>query len=469
MKRTTAIALLSLSLFLAITGCTVGPRYKRPDVDVPVAHRGIDEENAGKTEAASLADQKWWDVFQDPQLQQLERTAIEQNYDVRIAATRILQAQAQLGITRSNQFPQINAGASVDVQRNAAQPVQPVATNGSAGQLSLSAAWQLDFWGKYRRATEAARANLLASEWARKQVMSTLVSDVATAYFQLRELDLELEISQRTLASRRDSLKLTQLLADHGATSMLDVRQAEQLVYTAAEQVPNLQRRIEQQENLLSILLGRNPGPISRGLKLTEQPHAPQVPAGLPSALLERRPDIRQAEQQLVAANAQIGLAKAAYFPQITLTGDGGLQSPALTNLFTGPAGFFSLGGALTQPIFNAGRTRSTVKLTEAQKEEAVLVYKQTIQQSFRDVSDSLIAYTKNQEFRQQQQFLTDAAQDAARLSDIRYKGGATSYLEVLTSQTNFLSAELNLAQAQLNELNSFVQLYRSLGGGWQQ
>ncbi len=467
MKRITAIALLSS--FLAITGCAVGPRYKRPDVDVPVAHRGIDEENAGKTEAASLADQKWWDVFQDPQLQQLERTAIEQNYDVRIAATRILQAQAQLGITRSNQFPQINAGASVDVQRNAAQPVQPVATNGSAGQLSLSAAWQLDFWGKYRRATEAARANLLASEWARKQVMSTLVSDVATAYFQLRELDLELEISQRTLASRRDSLKLTQLLADHGATSMLDVRQAEQLVYTAAEQVPNLQRRIEQQENLLSTLLGKNPGPIARGLKLTEQPHAPQVPAGLPSALLERRPDIRQAEQQLVAANAQIGVAKAAYFPQITLTGDGGLQSPALTNLFTGPAGFFSLGGALTQPIFNAGRTRSTVKLTEAQKEEAVLVYKQTIQQSFRDVSDSLIAYTKNQEFRQQQQLLTDAAQDAARLSDIRYKGGATSYLEVLTSQTNFLSAELNLTQAQLNELNSFVQLYRSLGGGWQQ
>jgi multidrug efflux system outer membrane protein len=465
MKR--AIRIFFLSLFL--TGCAVGPRYKRPDVDVPVAHRGIEEENPGKTDAASLADQKWWDLFQDPQLQQLERTAIEQNYDVRIAATRILEAQAQLGITRSNQFPQLRAGASANSQRTAAQPVQPSAINTSAGQMSLSAAWELDFWGKYRRANEAARANLLASEWARQQVISTLVSDVASAYFQLRELDLELEISQRTLASRRDSLKLTQLLADHGATSLLDVRQAEQLVYTAAEQVPSLQRRIEQQENLISTLLGKNPGAIPRGLTLTEQPHAPQVPAGLPSSLLERRPDIRQAEQQLVAFNAQIGVAKAAYFPQIALTANGGYQSPALTSLFTGPAGFFSLGGALTQPIFSGGRIRSGVKLAEAQKEEALLVYRQTIQQSFRDVSDSLIAYTRNQEFRQQQELLTNAAEDAARLSDIRYKGGAASYLEVLTNQTNYFSAQLNLAQAQLNELNALVQIYRSLGGGWQQ
>lgn len=465
MKRITAIAFLSL----AVTGCTVGPRYKRPTADVPVAHRGIEQENPAKAEVASLADQKWAELFQDPQLQQLIRTAIAQNYDVRIAAARILQAQAQLGITRSNQFPEVVAEASSQVQRNAAQPAQPSATNGSATSLSVAAAWELDFWGKFRRATEAARANMLASEWARRQVISTLVSNVATAYFQLRELDLELEISQRTLVSRRDSVKLTQLLADHGATSMLDVRQAEQLVYTAAEQVPDLQRRIAQQENFLSTLLGQNPSAIQRGLKLTEQPHAPQVPAGLPSALLERRPDIRQAEQQLVAFNAQIGVAKAAYFPQITLTGDGGYQSPALTSLFSGPAGFFSLGAGLVQPIFIAGRLRSGVKLAEAQKEEALLVYRQTIQQAFRDVSDSLIAYQKNQEFRQQQELLTRAAEDAARLSDIRYKGGTASYLEVLTSQTNYFSAELNLAQAQLNELNSFVQLYRSLGGGWEQ
>ncbi|MBZ5533584.1 MAG: efflux transporter outer membrane subunit [Acidobacteriia bacterium] len=465
MKRIAVVALLSF----AIAGCTVGPRYKRPAVDVPVAHRGIEQENPAKAETASLADQKWAELFQDPQLQQLIRTAIAQNYDVRIAATRILQAQAQLGITRSNQFPEVVAEAGSKVQRNAAQPAQPSATNGSATSLSVAAAWELDFWGKFRRATEAARANMLASEWARRQVISTLVSNVATAYFQLRELDLELEISQRTLVSRRDSVKLTQLLADHGATSMLDVRQAEQLVYTAAEQVPDLQRRIAQQENFLSTLLGQNPGTIQRGLKLTEQPHAPQVPAGLPSSLLERRPDIRQAEQRLVAFNAQIGVAKAAYFPQISLTGDGGYQSPALSSLFSGAAGFFSLGAGLVQPIFIAGRLRSGVKLAEAQKEEALLEYRQTIQQAFRDVSDSLIAYQKNQEFRRQQELLTRAAEDAARLSDIRYKGGTASYLEVLTSQTNYFSAELNLAQAQLNELNSFVQLYRSLGGGWEQ
>jgi multidrug efflux system outer membrane protein len=465
MKKTAAIALLSL----IFTGCTVGPRYKRPPVDVPTAHRGIDQEDPGQTGPASLADQKWWELFQDKELQQLIHTALEQNYDVRIAATRILEAQAQLGIIRANQFPQVNAGATTAIQRIPAEASLPVATNGSATQLSVSAAWELDFWGKFRRATEAARANLLASEWAKQQVISTLVSNVATAYFQLRELDLELEISRETLTSRRDSLKLTQLLADHGATSMLDVRQAEQLVYTAAEQVPDLERRIQQQENLISTLLGKNPGPVARGLKLTEQPHIPQVPAGLPSALLERRPDIREAEEQLVAANAQIGVAKAAYFPQITLTGDAGYQSAAITNLFNGPGGFFSLGGALTQPLFAGGKIRSGVKLTEAQKEEAVLTYKQIIQQAFQDVSDSLIGYEKDQEFRQQQQLLTNAAGDAAHLSDVRYKGGATSYLEVLTNQTNYFSAQLNLAQAQLNELNALVQLYRALGGGWQQ
>ncbi|HEY2393942.1 MAG TPA: efflux transporter outer membrane subunit [Candidatus Angelobacter sp.] len=465
MKRLVAITLLAFGF----TGCTVGPRYKRPPVDLPTAHRGIEQENAGKTEAASLADQKWWELFQDQQLQQLIRTALEQNYDVRIAATRILEAQAQLGITRANQFPQVNAGAASNVVRNPAVPTLPVATNGSATQLSLSGAWALDFWGKFRRATEAARANLLASEWARQQVISTLVSNVATAYFQLRELDLELAISQETLASRRDSLKLTQLLADHGATSLLDVRQAEQLVYTAAEQVPDLERRIQQQENLISTLVGKNPGEVARGLKLTEQPHMPQVPAGLPSALLERRPDIREAEEQLVAFNAQIGVAKAAYFPQITLTGDAGYQSPALSSLFTSPAGFFSFGGSLVQPLFAGGRIRSGVKLAEEQKEEAVLTYKKTIQLAFQDVADSLIAYEKDQEFRQQQQLLTNAAEDAAHLSDVRYKGGATSYLEVLTNQTNYFSAQLNLAQSQLNELNALVQLYRSLGGGWQQ
>jgi outer membrane protein, multidrug efflux system len=467
--RIIAVALPCLAaVCLALTGCTVGPHYKRPAIDVPTAYRGAGD-TADTTQAASLADQKWWDLFQDQQLQQLIHTAIAQNYDVRIAAARILEAQAQLGITRSNQFPTVNAGAEANTQRNAASPLFPVATNGSAEGMSLSAAWELDFWGKFRRATEASRANLLASEWARQQVISTLVSNVASSYFQLRELDLELEISQQTLASRRDSLKLTQMLADHGATSMLDVRQAEQLVYTAAEQVPDLQRRIAQQENLLSTLLAQNPGAIARGMKLTEQPHAPQVPAGLPSSLVDRRPDIRQAEQQLMALNAQIGVAKSAYFPQITLTADGGYSSAALSSLFSGPAGFFSFGGALTQPLFAGGRIRNGVRLAEAQEEEAVLVYKQTIQRAFQDVSDSLVGYTKDQEFRKQQELLTAAAQDAAHLSDIRYKGGAASYLEVLTNQTNYFTAQLNLAQAQVNELNALVQLYRALGGGWEQ
>jgi multidrug efflux system outer membrane protein len=309
----------------------------------------------------------------------------------------------------------------------------------------------------------------LATEWAREAVVSTLVSDVATAYFQLRSLDLQLEISRRTLASREDSLKLTQTLANGGATSMIDVRQAEQLVDTAAETIPDLERQIEQQENFLSTLLGNNPGTIARGMKLTEQPHAPDVPAGLPSSLLERRPDIREAEAQLVAANAQIGVAKAAYFPQINLTATAGYQSSALTSLFSGPAGLWNFGGSLAQPIFAGGRIRSGVKFSEARQQEFVLTYQQTIQQAFRGVSDALVEYHKDREFREYQQQLAFSAQDAAQLSEMRYRGGAASYLEVLTNETNYFSAELGLAQAHSNELVALVRIYRNLGGGWQQ
>ena len=458
-------SLFLLSVLLA--GCTVGPNYKRPKVDVPTVYRGSAAEQAANSGAASLGDEKWWEVYPDEELQKLIRTALQQNYDVRIAAARILQAQAQLGITRADQFPSIAGGAAASEQRSPQSKIIPAFTS-SANQVNLSLAWELDFWGKFRRSTEAARANLLASEWARQEVISTLVSNIATAYFQLRELDLELEISKSTLGSRQNSLKLTQLLADHGSTSMLDVRQAEQLVFTAAEQVPDLERRIEQQENFISTLLGQNPGAVARGRKLTEQPHAPEVPAGLTSTLLERRPDIRQAEQQLIAFNARIGVAKAAYFPRISLTADAGYQSSALTGLFSGPAGLWSFGGALTQPIFEGGRLRNNVRLTEAQMQEAVIFYQQTIQEAFREVADALIGYRKSQEFRAQQELLTRSAQDAARLSDIRYKGGAASYLEVLTNQTNYFSAELNLAQAERNELLALVGLYKALGGGWQ-
>jgi multidrug efflux system outer membrane protein len=459
------IASLFLALFLA--GCMVGPDYKRPKADVPATFRGPYPEEQAKAEAASLGDQKWWDVFHDEALQALIRTAIQQNYDVRIAATRVLQAQAQLGITRSNQFPSVSGGADLSAQGSPKTLIFPPFEQ-STGQLSLAAAWQLDFWGQYRRATEAARASLLATEWGRRAVISSLVANVASAYFELRALDLQLELSHNALTARRESLRLTTVLATHGNTSELDVRQAEQLVYTASEEIPDLERRMQQQENLINILLGNNPGPIARGLRLTDQPHSPEVPAGIPSDLLERRPDIRQSEQLLVAANAQIGVARAAYYPQIALTATGGFQSDALSRLFTGPAGLWSFGGSLVQPIFTAGRIRSQVNLAEAQQQEAVLSYQQSIQQAFRDVSDALIAYRKNTEFREQQELLTASAKDAARLSNIRYKGGVTSYLEVLTNETNFFTAELNLAQAQANELLALVQIYQALGGGWE-
>jgi multidrug efflux system outer membrane protein len=455
-------------VMLLLSGCAVGPNYKRPIVDVPSVYRGSMPQAPAQPAAESLGDQKWWNVFQDKQLQDLIHAALQQNYDVRIAATRILQAQAQVGITRADQLPTISGGVEAVDQRSARTKLFP-AFEMNSEQVDLSLAWELDFWGKYRRATESARANLLATEWAREAVISTLVSDVASAYFQLRELDLQLEISRCTLVSRQDSLGLTRMLANGGATSMLDVRQAEQLVFTAAETIPDLERRIEQQENFISTLLGNNPGPVARGAKLTEQPHAPEVPVGLPSTLLERRPDIREAEAQLIAANAQIGVAKAAYFPQITLTASGGYQSSALTGLFTGPAGLWSFAGSLAQPIFTGGRIRSNVKFTEARQQEAALVYQQTIQQAFRGVSDALVEYRKDREFRQQQEQLAFSAEDAARLSETRYRGGAASYLEVLTNETNYFDAELGLAQAQLNELLGLVRIYRNLGGGWQQ
>jgi multidrug efflux system outer membrane protein len=491
-----AMLLAGIVTFIVLVftaGCAMGPNYKRPQVDVPGAYRGAPQAEStqprqspsqpapqppeakaqqGSQPAAqpaeqSLGDQKWWEVFQDPQLRELIRTALKQNYDVRVAATRILEAQAQLGIARADQLPAIDAGAvAVNDRFPKTKPLPQFETD--ANGVGVSMAWELDFWGKYRRAAEAARANLLATEWARREVTSTLVSRVAAAYFELRAYDLQLEIARRTLVSRQESLQLTRSLADGGSATMLDVRQAEQLVAVAAETIPDLERRIEQQENLISTLLGNNPGPISRGMKLPEQPHLPDVPAGIPSRLLERRPDIRAAEAQLMAANAQIGVARAAWFPQITLTGYSGFLSSSLTSLFTGPAGLWNFGGSLAQPILSGGRIRSGVRLSEARKDELVLTYRQTIQQAFRGISDALVGYQKSREFRTHQEELVVAARDAARLSDVRYRGGAASCLEVLTNETNAFSAELGLAQAQLNELLSLVEIYRNLGGGWE-
>lgn len=454
-------------LFMLCSGCTVGPNYKRPSADVPGVYRGLTTTEAANPQPASFAEEKWSQVFSDEELRALIRTALEHNYDLRIAATRILQARAQLGITRADQLPTVTAGAAA-VNERIPESRRVPAFETSAGELSLFASWDLDFWGRFRRATEAARADLVATEWARQFIVTTLIADMANAYFQLRELDLELEISKRTLTSRQASLELIALQERHGAVSLLDVRQAEQLVFTAAEIIPDLERRIEQQENFISVLLGRNPAAVGRGQKLTAQPYPPQVPTGLPSALLERRPDIRLAEQQLIAANARIGVARAAYFPQITLTGTGGYQSSSLAGLLSGPAGLWSFAAGLTQPIFAGGRIRSGVRLSEAQQQETLLAYQSTIQQAFREVSDALVGYRKNQEFRAQQELLTRSAEDATRLSNMRYKGGATSYLEVLDSETRYFTAELNLAQAQLNELLAFVEIYRALGGGWE-
>jgi outer membrane protein, multidrug efflux system len=450
--------LIAIIAMIALAGCTVGPNYRRPQVAVPPAYR-----NAGQPpEAASIGDEKWWAVFQDPELQKLIRTALQQNYDVRIAASRILQAQAQVGVVRSEQFPTVSGGAGYTGQ-------QIPGFSFVAGILQGVFSWNIDFWGEYRRATEAARDTLLASEWNRKLVLSTVVADVASAYFTLRELDLELEISKRTLDSRRQSLQLTQTLESGGAAGLLDVRQAEQLVQTAAAAIPETERLISIQEDLISTLLGENPHDIPRGLSITAQPLPPQIPPGLPSELLSRRPDVQGAEAQLMAANAEIGVARAQFFPSLPLTGAGGLESTRLSNLLSTGASAWNFSAVVAQPIFTAGRLKSNLRLAEARKQELVLTYQQAIQQAFRQVSDALISYNKFRDFREHQALLTTAAQGAAELSEIRYKGGAASYLEVLTNETNYFSAELGLARAQLDERLSLVQVYNSLGGGWQQ
>jgi len=465
MIRSSYGAAVLLIAGLVAAGCaTVGPDYTRPKVDASGTFRGQVAETAT---APSIADEPWANVFVDEPLRELITTALKQNYDLRIAASRVLQARAQYGITRSNQFPSIDAQAIGQGQRSSLTSSNGEAETVGIAQLGASVNWEIDFWGKFRRATEAARAEILATEWGRRAVVTSVVSDVAAGYYQLLSLDLEMGIATRTLATREESLRITQIREAGGATSLVDVRQAEQLVLGARGTIVDLQRRIEQQENLISLLLGNNPGTISRGRSLTEQPHPPDVPAGLPSALLERRPDIQQAEQLLVAANADIGVAKAAYFPQVTLTGSGGVASAALTALFSGPAAAWTAAASALQPIFNAGRVRSGVELAEARQQEAALAYQQIIKSAFREVADSLVGYRRAREFRETQEQLVTSAQDARRLADLRYQGGATSYLEVLDSDTRLFSAELDLAEAQLNELRAFVEIYRALGGGW--
>ena len=450
-----------------LAGCLVGPNYKRPAVSIPPDYRS--PAPAQTASASSLGNEKWWQVYQDPVLVQLIHTALAQNYDARIAATRVLEAQAQVGITRANQFPSAAIGADIFSQRNPKISNAVPAYQVGAGELDLSVIWNLDFWGKYRRETEQARAQLLATEWGQRAVISSLVANVAAAYFQLRALDSELEIANRTLASRQQSLQLTQVLASHGSASGLDVSQAEQLVYTASETIPDLERQIQQQENLLSILLGENPGPIPRGRQLTEQPVPQSVPAGLPSELLTRRPDVRQAEATMMTANAQIGVAKASIFPSFSLTGTGGQESNALNRLLHEPSQTWYAAFGVTQPVFEGGALRAGIRFTQAQWQEAVLSYRQNVQNALAQVSNALISYQKDRQFREQQDLLTQAAQQSDQLSQVLYRHGGASYLQVLTSETNYFAAQLNLVQAHLNERLALVQLYQALGGGWQE
>jgi multidrug efflux system outer membrane protein len=457
-------------LATAVAGCTVGPDYRRPAITSPPAFRSA---SVSASDAASLADLKWFEVFKDTRLQELVRTALDRNHDLREAAARVDAARAILGITRADQFPTIEAGAAVTAVRSstggAVALPQGVDQTRTFGTLSVGLlSYELDVWGRLRRATEAARADLLASHETRQAVVATLVSDVAAAYFTLLSLDMELAIARRTLAVREDSLNLIRSRERGGLGTLLEVRQGEQLVYGAAQVVPAVEQRIEQTENQISLLLGGHPGPVARDRSLSDQVQPPAVPPGLPSSLLDRRPDIRAAEQNLVAANAIIGVAKAAYFPRISLTGLLGFQSDQLSGLFSGPARIWQFVPQVTQPIFTAGRLRSNVRLAEAQQQIALVQYERAIYTAFREVSDALIQYQKVREIRAQQALLVATLRDRSRMSYVRYEGGIDTLLNALDADRDLFAAELGLAQSERNELLTLVLLYRALGGGWQ-
>ena len=452
-----------------LAGCTVGPNYHKPTVPVPTAYHGpSDNPQDPEGQAASIADLPWWQVFQDSVLQDMIRRTLKQNYDLQTATERIAQARAQLMVTRSNQYPQLSAnGSAVDERTFQGFPAKT-----RFGTYAADATFQLDLFGQLRRATESARAQLLATEYAQKTEILTLVSDVASDYFALLSLDLQLQIARDTIKTQEDAVKLTEHRLDHGVATKLDVLQAKQVLDTANAQVPELQRQIGLEEDALSILLGDYPHSVTRGLRLVDQQLPPEVPAGLPSSLLARRPDISQAEQNLISANAQIGVAKAAFFPQISLTGTGGGavgRSTVFSSIVNSNIGTWGGAAQLTQPIFTAGRLRGNLHSAESQQRQSLIAYKQAIQGAFRDVSDALISYQKYYEVRKAQEDTVQDLSDSVSTSLKRYRGGITTYLEVLDNQRSLFSAQLTLAQDRGNEFQSLVQLYKALGGGWRQ
>jgi multidrug efflux system outer membrane protein len=462
-----------LATALLLSGCTVGPNYHRPAVQAPTAFHEPEESQQSQAQSASFADLPWWQVFHDPQLQDLIRTALKQNYDLQMAIERVTAARAQLGITRSNQFPQV----SLDPSFSGGKTDENIKSN--IFSLAGDVVFQVDLFGRYRRATEASRAQLLGTQDAQQTVVLTLVSDVASDYFLLRNLDLQLLITKATVQTQEDSVKLTELRLQHGVATTLDVLQARQVLDTANAQIPDLERQIGQTEDAINILLGKYPDNVPRGASLGietadgwkwSETLPPQLPTGLPSELLERRPDIREAEQQMVAANANIGVAKAMFFPQISLLGSGGAAFGhtqfAGTNI-PAPLGVGTYAAAASQPIFEGGALRNNLRYAKSEERQALIGYEQTIQHAFGDVSDALIGYDKYHVVRERQEQSVKDLQESVNVSLMRYRGGTSNYLDVLDSQRSLFNAELTLAQARNNEYQSLVQLYKALGGGW--
>ena len=461
-----ALLIVAVLFSSFLCSCAVGPKYHRPVVQTPEKFRDLAENAQLQAQTASYADLPWWQVFQDPKLQELIRAALKQNYDLQLATERINAARAQVTITRSSLFPQVAANANFNGGKES-----NFQTKYNFLTLVGDAAFQLDLFGRLRRATEAARAQLLATEDARQTVILTLVSDLASDYFTLLQLDLQLKITRDTVNTQTDSVKLTKFRLDHGVATKLDVLQAQQVLDTANVQIPDLERLIAQEEDAISILLGDYPHDVARGLPLVEQTLPPEVPPGLPSTIIERRPDIREAEQILIASNAEIGVAKAQFFPQIALTGSGGGsfgRSSAFSSLMSTQLGTWSYGAQVSQPIFTGGALRGNLRLAKSENQQAVIAYRQTIQQAFGDVSDALIGYEKLHEVRVRQQDTVADLEETVRISTLRYKGGTTTYLEVLDGQRSLYSAELTLASARGDEYRSLIQLYKALGGGWQ-
>jgi len=452
----------AVAVALSLCACKVGPNYKRPATSVPDQYRGLAPEASQQAGAQPFAEMQWASVYQDEALEALIKESLTNNYDLRIAATRVLEANANLGIVRSDQFPQLNGSGSIIYERNAFYPKGPTFDN-----LAISLNYIVDFWGQYRRATESARATLLATEYGQEVVRITLIDSVATDYFLLRQYDDQLEFSKKSVDAFQEILRLNEIKFNGGESAITDVYQAQTLLQQAQAQVISTRQAIEQTENNISILLGRNPGPIARGLEITEQQHLPEIPAGLPSSLLERRPDIRRAEENLVAANANVGVAKAAFFPQISLTGTFGAQSTAITSFLQGPATFWAVGGQAVQPLFQGGRIKSQYRLAWAQRDEAELTYKQTVNQAFGEVSNSLVGYNESRQYRITIQQQTATYREMANLANVRFKGGVTSFLEVQYYEQQYFLSALSLSQAWYQELHYYAALYQALGGGW--